>query len=170
MCLCAQSLSYVRLLWHHELYPARLVCSWTSPGKNTGVGCHFLFQGTFPTEGLNLCLLCLLHWQAYSSPLCPWEPRQWTNTVVTFLCLDPVIPAPEMCVCTSCSAVLDSLRPHGARQAPLPVEFSRREYWSDRPFPPPGDLQTQGSNPCLLHCRWILYLLRHQKSPCHWNT
>ena len=25
-----------------------------SPGKNTGVGCHFLLQGTFPTQGLNL--------------------------------------------------------------------------------------------------------------------
>ena len=24
-----------------------------SPGKNTGVGCHVLFQGIFPTQGLN---------------------------------------------------------------------------------------------------------------------
>ena len=24
-----------------------------SPGKNTGVGCHFLLQGTSPTQGLN---------------------------------------------------------------------------------------------------------------------
>ena len=28
-----------------------------SPGKNTGVGCHFLFQGIFPTQGLNPSLL-----------------------------------------------------------------------------------------------------------------
>ena len=28
-----------------------------SPGKNTGVGCHFLLQGIFPTQGWNLCLL-----------------------------------------------------------------------------------------------------------------
>ena len=28
-----------------------------SPGKNTGVGCHSLFQGIFPTQGSNLCLL-----------------------------------------------------------------------------------------------------------------
>ena len=27
------------------------------PGKNTGVGCHFLLQGIFPTQGLNLGLL-----------------------------------------------------------------------------------------------------------------
>ena len=28
-----------------------------SPGKNPGVGCHFLLQGIFPTQGLNPCLL-----------------------------------------------------------------------------------------------------------------
>ena len=26
---------------------------WDSPGQNTGVGCHFLLQGIFPTQGLN---------------------------------------------------------------------------------------------------------------------
>ena len=31
--------------------PSRLLCPWDSPGKNTGVGCHFLFQGIFPTQG-----------------------------------------------------------------------------------------------------------------------
>ena len=31
----------------YGLYPARLLCSWDSPGKNTGVGCHFLLQGIF---------------------------------------------------------------------------------------------------------------------------
>ena len=31
-----------------------------------GVGCHFLLQGIFPTQGLNLYLL---HWQADSLPL-----------------------------------------------------------------------------------------------------
>ena len=42
-----------------------------SPGKNMGVGCHALLQGIFPTQGLNLCLSCLLHWQARSLPLAP---------------------------------------------------------------------------------------------------
>ena len=39
------------------------------PGKDTGVGCHFLFQGIFPTKGLNLRLLHLLYWQVDSLPL-----------------------------------------------------------------------------------------------------
>ena len=34
-----------------------LLCQQDFPGKNTGVGCQFLLQGTFPTQGLNLCFL-----------------------------------------------------------------------------------------------------------------
>ena len=30
----------------HRLQPARLLCPWDFPGKNTGVGCHFLLQGS----------------------------------------------------------------------------------------------------------------------------
>ena len=41
------------------------------PGKDIGVGCHFLLQGIFPTQGSNPCLLCLLHWQASSLLLTP---------------------------------------------------------------------------------------------------
>ena len=36
------------------LWPARLLPPWESPGKNTGVGCHFLLQGIFLTQGSNL--------------------------------------------------------------------------------------------------------------------
>ena len=39
--------------------------------KNTGVGFHFLLQGIFPTQVLNLHLLHLLHWPADSLPLVP---------------------------------------------------------------------------------------------------
>ena len=42
---------------------------WNFPGKNTGVSCHLLLQGIFPTQGSNPRLLCLLHWQADSLPL-----------------------------------------------------------------------------------------------------
>ena len=39
------------------------------PGRNTAVGCHFLFQGIYLTQGSNTLLLGLLHWQAGSLPL-----------------------------------------------------------------------------------------------------
>ena len=41
-------------LWPHGLQPSKLFCPWDFPGKNTGVGCHFLLQGIFPTHGSNL--------------------------------------------------------------------------------------------------------------------
>ena len=37
----------------HGLWPTRLLCPWDSPGKSTGVGCHYLLQGIFPTQGSN---------------------------------------------------------------------------------------------------------------------
>ena len=40
-------------LWPYGLLPTRLICPWDFPGKNTGVGCHFLLQGIFPTQGSN---------------------------------------------------------------------------------------------------------------------
>ena len=51
--------------------PSRLVCPWDSPGKNTGLDCHALLQGIFPTQETNPGLLHLLHWQAGSLPLAP---------------------------------------------------------------------------------------------------
>ena len=51
------------LLWAHGLQPTGLLCQWSSPGKNTGVGCYSFLQGIFLTQGLNPCLLCLLHWR-----------------------------------------------------------------------------------------------------------
>ena len=49
--------------------PAKLLCLWDSPSKHTGVDCHALLQGIFPTQRSNPCLLHLLHWQAGSLPL-----------------------------------------------------------------------------------------------------
>ena len=69
------------LLCHHSVMPdsetpmdcspTRLLRPWDSPGKSTGVGCHALLQGVFPTQGSNLSLFHLLHWQVGSLPLEP---------------------------------------------------------------------------------------------------
>ena len=50
-------------------------------------------------------------------------------------------------------------------QAPLFMGFSRQDYLSGLPCPPPGALPNPGSKPGLPHCRWILYHLCHQGSP-----
>ena len=37
-----------------------------------------------------------------------------------------------------------------AHQAPVSMEFSKQEYWSGLPFPPPGDLPNPGIEPVSL--------------------
>ena len=44
--------------WQTPPVTARLFSPWNSPGKNTGVGCHFLLRGIFPTQGSNQGLSC----------------------------------------------------------------------------------------------------------------
>ena len=53
-----------------------------------------------------------------------------------------------------------------ALQAPLSMGFSRKEEWSGLPWPPSGDLPTQGMNQHLL---WLLQweVLYHY---CHWEA
>ena len=51
VCLVASAVS--DSLQPHGLLPARPLCPWDSPDKNTGVGCHALLQGISPTQGLN---------------------------------------------------------------------------------------------------------------------
>ena len=80
-----QAHSRVWLLRPHGLWPVRLLCPWNSPGKNTGVGSHSLLQGIFPTQGLNLDLLCcrqilycLSHQESSNKRIV------WTNLCPTF--------------------------------------------------------------------------------------
>ena len=60
----------------HGLQPARLLCPWDSPSKNTGVGFHALLQEILPTQGSNPHLL---HLQAGSLPTEPTRKSRWTS-------------------------------------------------------------------------------------------
>ena len=65
-CMCAWLLSGVWLLATPWTVASRLLCPWDSPGKNTGVGCHALLQGIFPTQGSNPSLFsCIGRWVLY---------------------------------------------------------------------------------------------------------
>ena len=71
-CVCAKFLQSCLTLCHP------MDCStWgssvpgNSPGKNAGVGSHFLLQGIFPIQGPSPHLLCFLHWKAGSLTLAP---------------------------------------------------------------------------------------------------
>ena len=68
---------------------------WDSPGKNTGVGCHALLRGIFPTQGSNPGLLRLLHLQGFFLFFC-------------FLPLAPPGNPPLICQCPKGSVTLSN--------------------------------------------------------------
>ena len=47
----------------NPLWLARILCPWDCSGKNTGVGCHFLLQGIFPTR--DQTHICIGRWVLY---------------------------------------------------------------------------------------------------------
>ena len=88
LCVCACSV-VSNSLWPRGLQPTRLLCPWNSPGKNTGVGCHFFLQGIFPTQLSTSHLLCLLHWQAdFLHFVLPWKYLKihvrWQNPTAAY--------------------------------------------------------------------------------------
>ena len=67
-CLCAHVQSFPTLCDLIGCRPPGSSCPWDSPGKHTAMGCHFVLQGIFPTQGWNMRPL---RWQAGSVPLVP---------------------------------------------------------------------------------------------------
>ena len=52
VCVCTCSVAQSCLtLQPYGLQPTKLLCPWDFPDKNTGLACHFLFQGILPTQG-----------------------------------------------------------------------------------------------------------------------
>ena len=137
-------------LRHCGLSPTRLLCPWDSPGKNTGVGCHALLQGIFPTQGWNSHLLRLLHWQEGSFHfLCVLSHFSHVHLSATLW---------------TCSQPGSST----AHQASLSMGLSRQEYWSGLPCHSPGDLPNPGielSLLSLLHWQSSSLLLEPPTAP-----
>ena len=71
-CCCCREVSSVvsDSVQPHSRHPTRLPCPWDSPGKNTGVGCHFLLQ----------CMKVKSESEAAQSCLTPSDPMDWQPT------------------------------------------------------------------------------------------
>ena len=74
-CECCMFRRFSRLC-DYGLRPAKLLCPRDSPGKNTGLGCHAFLQGIFPTQGMNPCLLRVLHCRPILPHWATWEARE----------------------------------------------------------------------------------------------
>ena len=96
--VCAQLLSHV---WVFVTPWTVTLCPWDSPGKNTGVDCHFLLQVIFLIQVSNPQFLSLLHQQGDSLPLVlPGKPPVGINkTVLEHGCAHLITYYAWLCSC-----------------------------------------------------------------------
>ena len=162
-----------------SLRPHGLYSPWNSLSQDSGVDSLSLLQGIFPTQGLNPGLLhCrqilsqlshkgnprILEWVAYPFSRGSSWPRN--RTVVSsiagrFFYRRSYQGSPKS-ESEGRSVVSDSLWPHGLYS---PWNSPGQNTGVGSLSLLQGVFLTQGSNPGLLHCRWILYHLSHKRKP-----
>ena len=113
-----------RIPWTEEsgrLQPTRLLYPWKFSGKTTGVGCHFLLQGIFPTQGSNLGLL---HCRQFLYPL------SHLGSLILCCCSSVTKLCLTLCDPVDCSSPGSSI--HGILQARIlewvAISFSRGSF------------------------------------------
>ena len=92
----------------HRWQPSRLPRPWDSPGKNTGVGCHFLLQcmkGKVKVKLLGHVRLCATPWTAAYQALPSMRFSRWEYW--------SGLPLPSPSESKSCLVMSNSLQPHG---------------------------------------------------------
>ena len=124
----------------HRWQPTRLCLPWDSPGKNAGVGFHFLLQCMKVKSESEVAQSCPTLCDPMDCSL-PGSSVHGTfpgkSTGVGCHCLLQL-------VCQSCPTLWD---PMGCGLPGSCMGFSRKEYWSELPFPSSGDLPDPGIKP-----------------------
>ena len=116
-----------------------------------GMGCQSLHQGIFSTQGWNLHLLSPALAGSFFTTSATWEAQIYC-IIWWYLTYES----------ESHSVVPNSLPLHGLYR---PWNSSGQNTGVGSLSLLQGIFPTQGSNPGLLHCRWILYQLSHKGRP-----
>ena len=117
----------------HRQQPTRLLSLWDFPGKNTGLGCHFLLQCMkmkVKVKSLSRVRLLATPWTvAHQAPPSMGFSRQgyWSGVP---------LPSPMRACMLSCFSPVRLCVTlwRAALQAPLSTGFSKQEYWNGLPF------------------------------------
>ena len=134
----------------HRRQPNRLLCPWDSPGKNTGVDCHFLLQ-CVKVKLLGSVRLLVTPWTAaHQAPPSLGFSRQehWSG-------LPFPSPMRESEVAQSCPTLSDPMDCSLPGSSTYGISQARKLDWVAISLSWESSL-TQGWNPNLLHCRQIL--------------
>ena len=157
-------LNCVWLFVTHGSVARQALPPWDFPGKNTGVGCHFLLQRIFLTQGSNQDLLCR---QANSLPLSYQGSHHDCLSLSTNINQyhlrkksKILFELKEKKVKSLSRVQLFATPWTVAYQAPPSMGFPGKGSGVGCHFLLQRIFLTQGSDPhllCLLHCRRILY-------------
>ena len=124
-------------VWPHRRQPIRLLCPWDSPGKNTGLGCHFLLQYMKVKSESEVAQSC----PTLSNPMDCSLPGSSVQGIFQARTLDWVAISFsntwkwKVKVKSLSRARLLATPWTAAYQAPPSKGFSRQEYWSGVPLP-----------------------------------
>ena len=126
-------------MWPHRRQPTRLLCPWDSPGKNTGVGCHFLLQCMKVKSESDVIQLCLtLSDSIDGSPSGSAVPGILQARTLEWVAIACSSAWKWKVKVMSLSRVRLFATPWiVAYQAPPSMGFPRQEYWSGLPLPSP---------------------------------
>ena len=141
----AKSLQSCPTVRPHRWQPTRLPRPWDSPGKNTGVGCHFLLQCLKEKSESEAAQSC----PTFSNPMDCSLPGSSVHGISQARVLEwGAISISNTWKWKVKEKSLSRVRLFAtpwtvAHQAPPSMGFSRQEYWSGVPSPSPKKYLTQ---------------------------
>ena len=119
----------------HRRQPTRLPCPWDSPGKNTGVGCHFLLQCMKVKRESEVTQSCPTSDPMDCSLPGSAVPRILQARTLEWVAISFSSAWKWKVKVKSLSCVRLWATPWAtAHQAPPSTGFPRQEYWSGLPF------------------------------------
>ena len=146
-----------------HLQPTRLLCPWDLPGKGTRVSHHFLLQGIFPTQGLNLGLLqCrqILYLLSYKGKMLHsisqqiWKTQQWPQDWKRSV----FIPIPKKGNAKECSNYCTVALIFHASKVMLKILQARLQQYVNQKLPDVQDgfRKGRGTRDQIANIRWII--------------
>ena len=148
-----------REAWCAAVHEVAKSQTWLGDWTTTLCGIGKSYFSNLASEPLPLEVLCLNHWTTRKVPL-PQQRKALLSHIPFQGPRDPLLVAegkgqtsPHVCVCMLscfCCVQLFAMLWTVACKAPLPMRFSRQEYWSGLLCPPSGDLPDWGIEPVSL--------------------
>ena len=139
------------MLMSWRIFPTILGEGWRFPGFGPPPT-PWSFNSAWNCQGISGCVISLVDWGLRSSlichlvpfesnqfMLCPWAQHSFKS------CGGGGRLVPKLCPTLATPWTV-------AHQAPLSMGFPRQEYWSELPFPSPGDLPNIGVEPKVDSC------------------